>query len=220
MSSLPKRIRIQSNSSEREPGSAKGAKTPERTTAPLNDYFPVTHYKSLKPQRSNKVFSKQRSNTKDLVETSLGTPSSQSHRKQPLKSFRSNRSAASVWHGSTFHRSFNIERDLTKYSKNLNYVTTERMLQGFTNSALGRRLTALKARQKIIGKLSSKWDKEREAIKNVDWFESELYQMFKRSRAERLDLNKLIQEKAKFDSKARQNADLDPVTPENQTPQR
>ena len=83
------------------------------------------------------------------------------------------------------------------------------MLQGFTNSALGRRLTALKARQKIIGKLSSKWDKEREAIKNVDWFESELYQMFKRSRAERLDLNKLIQEKAKFDSKARQNADLD-----------
>ena len=41
--------------------------------------------------------------------------------------------------------------------------------------------------------------------------------MFKRSRAERLDLNKLIQERAKFDSKAKQNADLDHVTPENKT---
>ena len=94
-----------------------------------------------------------------------------------LKSGRS-RASASVFHGSTFHKSFNIERDLSKYSKNLNYVTTERMLQGFTNSALGRRLTALKARKKILGKLSSKWDKEREAIKNVDWHESELYEVY------------------------------------------
>lgn len=49
VSSLPKRIRIQSNSSEQDPGSVKGVKTPERATAPLNDYFPKTHYESLKP---------------------------------------------------------------------------------------------------------------------------------------------------------------------------
>ena len=90
-------------------------------------------------------------------------------------------------------------------------MTTERMLQGFTNSALGRRLTALKARQKIIGKLSSKWDREREAIKNVDWVNSELYSMFQRSRQEKSDLNKLIQEKAKFSAKAKQNKDLEGV---------
>ena len=141
----------------------------------MNDYFPKTHYESLRPQKSNRIFS----NTRDVVEASLGTPSTKAKR-QPAKSLLSNRSrgSASIFHGSTFHRSFNIERDLSKYSKNLNYMTTERMLQGFTTSALGRRLTALKARQKIIGKLSSKWDRERAAIKNVDWYDSELYAIF------------------------------------------
>ena len=140
---MPKRIRVKSNSPEHESGPLKGAKTPEKTKMPTNDYFPKTKYESLRPQKSNRIFS----NTRDIVEASLGTPSTKA-KGQPAKSVLSNRSrkSASIFHGSTFHRSFNIERDLSKYSKNLNYMTTERMLQGFTTSALGRRLTALKAR--------------------------------------------------------------------------
>ena len=38
--------------------------------------------------------------------------------------------------------------------------------------------------------------------------------MFQRSRTERLDLNKLIQEKAKFSAKAKQNKDLEGVNVE------
>ena len=143
VSSLPKRIRVKSTSPEQQVGLAKAAKTPEKSSAAMNDYFPKTHYESLRPQKSGRVFS----NPREVRETSLGTLSNKAKR-QPAKSLISNRSrtSASIFHGSTFHRSFNIERDLSKYSKNLNYMTTERMLQGFTNSALGRRLTALKAR--------------------------------------------------------------------------
>ena len=180
VSSLPKRVKIKSASISPPPLSKNEHKEEEenkKLTATAE--FPKTKYESLNPFKSNRLAS-----TKKELDFNQSTekvpPSARSKQAKSIKSVRS-RTSASVFHGSTFHKSFNIERDLSKYSKNLNYVTTERMLQGFTNSALGRRLTALKARNKILGRLSNKWDKERDAIKNVDWQASELYEAYQQS---------------------------------------
>ena len=83
------------------------------------------------------------------------------------------------------------------------------MLQGFTNSALGRRLHGLKVRNKILGKLSQKWDKEREAIKNVDWQETELFEVFQMAQKTKTAIAKLIQDNAKFNAKHKKEGEAD-----------
>ena len=214
-SSLPPRTRIKLQDQSTSPGRHPDEALPKkRKKAPAVDDYNSSNskndrikakYESLNlTKKKSQVFTAQKggelSNAKS--QRSVWNQSERSPRhKTPFKTGRSKLSctnSASVFHGQTFHKSFQIEKDLGKYTKDLNYVTTERMLTGFTNSALGRRLASLKARGKILSGLTQKWDKERDLIKNVDWAKSELYDVFLHSVQTKSHIGKMIQENAKI----------------------
>lgn len=83
------------------------------------------------------------------------------------------------------NRKFQIGRDLHKYTKNLDYKKSERKLAMFSKTAKGKDLTQMRIRAHLHHEHESKWNKEREALKNTDWEDSDLFEAFKESRAER-----------------------------------
>ena len=67
------------------------------------------------------------------------------------------------------NRKFNIKNDLHKYSKDLDYNQYGRKINRFNRSAFGRNLTDMRKAAAVKAEHVSKWDREREALKNIDW---------------------------------------------------
>ena len=76
------------------------------------------------------------------------------------------------------NRTFKIDRDLTKYSKQLNYKETERKFEIYTKTARGRNLYKLRARAKVVKKHEVKWNVQREMMKNTDWRETDIFKAY------------------------------------------
>ena len=55
------------------------------------------------------------------------------------------------------NRKFNIARDLTKYTKDLDYKQSERKLLMFSKSAKGKNLNQMRKRAELVTKNESKW---------------------------------------------------------------
>ena len=66
-------------------------------------------------------------------------------------------------------RKFNIKNDLHKYSKDLDYKQYGRKINRFNRSAFGRNLTDMRKAAAVKAEHVTKWDREREALKNIDW---------------------------------------------------
>lgn len=92
------------------------------------------------------------------------------------------------------NRTFNIQRDLTKYSKNLDYNQSQRKLAAFDKTARGRNLGQMRKRAELAARAKAKWDKEREMMRNVDWEDSDLFEAFKESRATKQPIERVLQQ--------------------------
>jgi hypothetical protein len=79
------------------------------------------------------------------------------------------------------------------YTKNLDYRSSERKLKMFTMTARGKNLQDMGHRADLIGDKYSKWNKEREILKNVDWEDSELFEAFKESKENRKPIESVLQ---------------------------
>lgn len=91
------------------------------------------------------------------------------------------------------NRKFKISRDLTKYSKVLDYKRTERKLLAFSKSAKGKHLTDMRKRAELVSEQETKWNKERDALKNTDWEDSDLFEAYQESKQLRKPIEKVLQ---------------------------
>ena len=96
------------------------------------------------------------------------------------------------------NRKFKISRDLHKYSKELDYRQSDRKLQLFSKTAKGRNLTQMRKRADVIFETESKWKRERDALKNTDWEDSDLYEAYKESREMKKPLESVLQRYAQL----------------------
>ena len=83
------------------------------------------------------------------------------------------------------NRKFKISRDLSKYTKDLDYKQSERKLKMFSKTAKGKNLNEMRKRAEFIHAKEQKWAKEREILKNMDWEDSDLFEAFKESKETR-----------------------------------
>ena len=90
-------------------------------------------------------------------------------------------------------RKFKIERDLPKYTKDLDYARSERKLLMFSKSAKGKNLSHMRKRAELVADKESKWNNEREALKNVDWEDSDLFEAYKESKELRQPIETALQ---------------------------
>ena len=72
---------------------------------------------------------------------------------------------------------------MSKYSKELDYKKSERKLVMFNKSAKGKHLTNMRQRAEFVSEQETKWNRERDALKNTDWEDSDLFEAFKESKA-------------------------------------
>lgn len=91
------------------------------------------------------------------------------------------------------NRKFKISRDLSKYSKELDYKRTERKLLAFSKSAKGKHLTDMRKRAELVSEQETKWNKERDALKNTDWEDSDLFEAYQESKQLRKPIEKVLQ---------------------------
>lgn len=91
------------------------------------------------------------------------------------------------------NRKFDVKRDLHKYSRELDYRKSERKMKLFNKSAKGRNLTQMRKQVEFKAVRCNKWDAEREALKNVDWQDSDLYEAYKESKETRTPIEKVLQ---------------------------
>jgi len=89
-------------------------------------------------------------------------------------------------------RPFKIERDLTKYSKELSYKEASRKYDMYATSFRGKSMK--KSRKKIerTVHVDTKFNREREAMKKMDWGDSDLYDAFRESRATRKPIEQIL----------------------------
>lgn len=52
----------------------------------------------------------------------------------------------------------------------------------FSKSAKGKHLMNMRKRAELVCEQETKWNREREALKNTDWEDSDLYEAFKESK--------------------------------------
>ena len=76
------------------------------------------------------------------------------------------------------NRTFKIERDLSKYSKELNYRESERKIGLYSQTVRGRNLFKLRAKVKVAQKHEIRWNARRDAMKNTDWHDSDIFRAF------------------------------------------
>jgi len=52
----------------------------------------------------------------------------------------------------------------------------------FSKSAKGKHLTSMRQRAEMVSELETKWNREREALKNTDWEDSDIFNAYKESK--------------------------------------
>ena len=111
---------------------------------------------------------------------SLGRKSSLASNKFITKSLGRNsgtQNSANSLH-KILNRPFHIERDLPKYSQDLNYKQSERRLHLFEKTATGRMVPNLELLGHAV-KFCAQWEYEKKQLKNVDWSQTILFTTFK-----------------------------------------
>jgi hypothetical protein len=92
--------------------------------------------------------------------------------------------------GSSFRkilsRPFYIDRDINKYSQELDWKQTERRVIKFEKTAFGRWVPGMEVKGNAI-KFSVMWEAEKKALKNVDWLKSPLFSHFETLNSRKLN---------------------------------
>ena len=83
------------------------------------------------------------------------------------------------------NRKFHIERDLSIYSKELSYAMTKRKFDMYNKTFRGKNMAPNRKKVEKEVHVDTKFNREREQMKMMDWFDSDLYDAFKESKTER-----------------------------------
>ena len=99
------------------------------------------------------------------------------------------------------NRKFVISRDLTKYTKDLRYLGINQKYKMFTRTVRGN-LVAQRKKALQKQEQANEWAKKREALKLVDWEDSDLYDAFVESRELRKPIESVLQRYASLKTAA------------------
>lgn len=80
------------------------------------------------------------------------------------------------------NRKFNIEKDLSKYSKELSFSQTARKVDMFNKTRKGKNLAEHRRKAELLAKWDAEHNRDREIMKKMDWSDSDLYDVYKESR--------------------------------------
>lgn len=153
---------------------------PNRPNQDLNTFAPKTQFKVRPSKTEAQVRADARVRNKKAhipCKNSSSHPKlgcsklsfSRSHSRKLMRSL----GRGSTNSGSSFRkilsRPFLIERDINKYSQELDWKQTERRVIKFEKTAFGRRVPGMEVKGNAI-KFSVMWEAEKKALKNVDWF--------------------------------------------------
>lgn len=83
-----------------------------------------------------------------------------------------------------------MKRDLSKYSRDLHYLSIDRKYNLFSKTVRGNVVHRRKQEEKA--QRLSKWAQEREALKKVDWEDSDLFEAFQESKELRRPIESVL----------------------------
>ena len=81
---------------------------------------------------------------------------------------------------------------MSKYSRDLHFLSIDRRLNLFSKTVRGNVIQKRKLSEQKTQRLS-KWAQEREAMKKVDWEDSDLFEAFRESKELRRPIESVLQ---------------------------
>jgi len=90
------------------------------------------------------------------------------------------------------NRKFKIERDLTKYSKELSFSQTARKVDMFNKTRKGKNLAGERKRAELMVGWETRHNRERDIMKTMDWSDSDLFDVYTESRKLRKPIEQVL----------------------------